>query len=207
MEGLSRASPLCSSSSGRALQSPALEARARRTAGRSSQRAPTPVRCTAAAVEAAQAYMPLGSVTRRLHVRPVAACAQVQCGLAWDPAKFEPSKLSVQREPAGISQQTRRRYTLTHNDMTGELSLSVGSSFNWAQVSGWCVRCRPHYRLHLSPGRTHRGGSCCPGLRAWLRRAAVRPRCLHLGSILRKWPHSICSAHMAGGGGLLRRCP
>lgn len=34
--------------------------------------------------------------------------------------------------PAG-----RRRYTLTHNDLTGSLLLSVGHEWNAAQTSGW----------------------------------------------------------------------
>ena len=37
-----------------------------------------------------------------------------------------------------------RRYTLTHNDLTGELQLSVGGAFNMAQISSWynrLIRC------------------------------------------------------------------
>jgi hypothetical protein len=37
-----------------------------------------------------------------------------------------------------------RRYTLTHNDLTGELQLSVGLAYNTAQISSWynrLIRC------------------------------------------------------------------
>ena len=37
-----------------------------------------------------------------------------------------------------------RRYTLTHNDLTGELQLSVGACYNTAQISSWynrLIRC------------------------------------------------------------------
>lgn len=34
----------------------------------------------------------------------------------------------------------RRRYTLTHNDLTGSLQLSVGREYNKDQVSGWYTR-------------------------------------------------------------------
>lgn len=37
-----------------------------------------------------------------------------------------------------------RRYTLTHNDLTGELQLSVGGAYNMAQISSWynrLIRC------------------------------------------------------------------
>lgn len=42
---------------------------------------------------------------------------------------------------------SRRRYTLTHNDITGELFLSVGSDYNTDQVSGWCAR--PEVRMNV----------------------------------------------------------
>lgn len=32
-----------------------------------------------------------------------------------------------------------RRYTLTHNDVTGALLLTIGTEYNAAQTSGWCV--------------------------------------------------------------------
>lgn len=60
------------------------------------------------------------------------------CGLSLAPPKFDAAKLSVKfvGEDASTS---RRRYTLTHNDITGQLFLSVGSDYNKEQVSGWCV--------------------------------------------------------------------
>lgn len=33
-----------------------------------------------------------------------------------------------------------RRYTLTHNDVTGALALSIGDQYNSAQLEGWYVR-------------------------------------------------------------------
>ena len=63
---------------------------------------------------------------------------QTVCGLSWDPAKFDANKLTVKFSGDGSA---RRRYTLTHNDLTGQLSLSVGEEFNRAQVSGWCALC------------------------------------------------------------------
>lgn len=33
-----------------------------------------------------------------------------------------------------------RRYTLTHSDLTGELYLTIGQSFNRPQISGWYTR-------------------------------------------------------------------
>ena len=33
-----------------------------------------------------------------------------------------------------------RRYTLTHNDLTGQLLLTVGHQYNTAQLSGWYNR-------------------------------------------------------------------
>ena len=34
----------------------------------------------------------------------------------------------------------RRRYTLTHNDITGSLSLTIGSDYNRQQISGFYTR-------------------------------------------------------------------
>lgn len=33
-----------------------------------------------------------------------------------------------------------RRYTLTHNDLTGQLLLTIGQQYNNAQLSGWYNR-------------------------------------------------------------------
>ena len=35
---------------------------------------------------------------------------------------------------------TKRAYTLTHSDSTGELFLTIGSGYNWRQISGWYTR-------------------------------------------------------------------
>lgn len=70
---------------------------------------------------------------------------QVQAAL-FDPPPFDPAKLTV-RYLAGASANDRdtvlrrcRRYTLTHNDVTGSLHLSVGGEFNQQQLSGWYTR-------------------------------------------------------------------
>lgn len=77
---------------------------------------------------------------RRLH-------AAQRCSLSWEPPKFESAKLSVRYVDttppgSGAASGARRRYTLTHNDLTGALLLSVGSDFNAAQVGGWCAPAR-----------------------------------------------------------------
>jgi hypothetical protein len=55
------------------------------------------------------------------------------------PPVFNPSKLTTTflpgASPAGPLDP--RRYTLTHNDLTGQLALSIGAVYNTAQVSGW----------------------------------------------------------------------
>ena len=35
---------------------------------------------------------------------------------------------------------TPRRYTLTHSDATGKLTLTIGSEYNLKQISGWYTR-------------------------------------------------------------------
>ncbi len=35
---------------------------------------------------------------------------------------------------------TPRRYTLTHSDRTGELFLTIGTDYDYAQISGWYTR-------------------------------------------------------------------
>jgi len=60
----------------------------------------------------------------------------------FDPPPFDPSKLELtylgdtnSSDPEPLVRP--RCYTLTHNDVTGDLFLSVGTSFNSNQVSGW----------------------------------------------------------------------
>ena len=63
---------------------------------------------------------------------------------ALQPVPFKPSKLTVQRFPGtrqtGLCPQHPRRYTLTHNDLTGQLLLTIGHHYNKAQLSGWYNR-------------------------------------------------------------------
>ncbi|KAK9908699.1 hypothetical protein WJX75_001621 [Coccomyxa subellipsoidea] len=60
------------------------------------------------------------------------------------PPVFDPRKLSTTFLPgcteSGPLPPAPRRYTLTHNDLTGQLRLSIGSAYNRAQVSGWYTR-------------------------------------------------------------------
>ena len=55
---------------------------------------------------------------------------------------FQPSKLKVSMLPGTSSSMpsTSRRYTLTHNDITGELWLSIGNQYNRDQISGLYTR-------------------------------------------------------------------
>ena len=63
---------------------------------------------------------------------------------ALQPVPFKPSKLTVQRFPgtrqSGLCPQHPRRYTLTHNDLTGQLLLTIGHQYNKNQLSGWYNR-------------------------------------------------------------------
>jgi hypothetical protein len=69
---------------------------------------------------------------------------QLSAGL-FDPPVFQPSKLTVTHlpgsSPSGPAPPAGpRRYTLTHNDVTGALALAVGGDYNGAQLDGWYVR-------------------------------------------------------------------
>eukprot|EP00240_Pyramimonas_obovata_P016116 CAMPEP_0118923514 /NCGR_PEP_ID=MMETSP1169-20130426/2006_1 /TAXON_ID=36882 /ORGANISM="Pyramimonas obovata, Strain CCMP722" /LENGTH=270 /DNA_ID=CAMNT_0006864503 /DNA_START=162 /DNA_END=970 /DNA_ORIENTATION=+ len=60
----------------------------------------------------------------------------------FDPPPFDSAKLKVEYiggcgAIGPHPSVAPRRYTLTHNDVTGELFLSIGSEFNVKQVSGW----------------------------------------------------------------------
>lgn len=70
--------------------------------------------------------------------RPCRRWPTQACGLSLAAPKFSPEKLSV-TFLGGEASGFRRRYTLTHNDITGRLFLSVGSDYNTEQVSGWCA--------------------------------------------------------------------
>lgn len=78
------------------------------------------------------------------------------CGTPFDPPSFNPAKLSVAYEP-GCAQLAppplgARRYTLTHNDLTGALQLSIGRHFNRPQLSGVCQRqsCEMMRSIHMA---------------------------------------------------------
>ena len=63
----------------------------------------------------------------------------------FDPPPFQPSKLSVSYASGASSlapspPDDSRRYTLTHNDVTGQLWLTVGVEYNRAQISGFYTR-------------------------------------------------------------------
>lgn len=62
----------------------------------------------------------------------------------FEPPPFQPSKLTVQYLPgtssSGPAPPSPRCYTLTHNDITGDLRLSIGPSINASQVHGFYTR-------------------------------------------------------------------
>eukprot|EP00887_Chlorella_sp_A99_P001981 scaffold18.g1981.t1 len=66
---------------------------------------------------------------------------QVRAALL-DPPPFDPSKLSIRYLPGALPTTlvTPRCYTLTHSDLTGNLTLSIGPHFNRAQLAGWYTR-------------------------------------------------------------------
>lgn len=67
-----------------------------------------------------------------------------------DPPSFNPQKLKVVHMSEETSSRRegrdegnagyRRRYTLTHNDLTGCLTLSIGAEYNREQLSGWYTK-------------------------------------------------------------------
>ena len=57
-------------------------------------------------------------------------------------SRLRPEKLHV-RLIEGVGAEgsiTPRRYTLTHSDTTGDLFLTIGPSYDKAQISGWYTR-------------------------------------------------------------------
>lgn len=70
---------------------------------------------------------------------------QVSAAL-FEPPPFQPQKLAVTFLPGGAHAGARaalpasRRYTLTHNDVTGALTLSIGPDYNARQVQGFYTR-------------------------------------------------------------------
>jgi hypothetical protein len=65
--------------------------------------------------------------------------------LSLSPPTFNAKSLSVRYLDAlacggASSAGSRRRYTLTHNDVTGALLLSIGAEYDAEQVAGWYTR-------------------------------------------------------------------
>ncbi len=61
----------------------------------------------------------------------------------FDPPPFKASKLSVSNKLRATDARTsveRRRYTLTHNDISGDLWLTIGHELNMPQISGFYTR-------------------------------------------------------------------
>ena len=60
------------------------------------------------------------------------------------PPIFDPRKVTTTFLPGASGTEPQppapRRYTLTHNDITGQLNLSIGCNYNTVQVSGWYTR-------------------------------------------------------------------
>ena len=57
-------------------------------------------------------------------------------------SEFDPKKLHVRidRKMDKVNTAFRRRYTLTHSDSTGDLFLTIGSTYNLKQISGFYTR-------------------------------------------------------------------
>ena len=79
------------------------------------------------------------TVTERHFVHYVHAPCPVQPARAalLDPPAFDPAKLQIEYLPGGreLALAAGRRYTLTHNDVTGSLQLSIGA----AQAAAACA--------------------------------------------------------------------
>ena len=70
--------------------------------------------------------------------------AQTVTSAVFDALKFDPDRVSVSFEAStsGVKPESllQRRYTLTHNDVTRNLMLTVGDRFNGEQTSIWYTR-------------------------------------------------------------------
>ncbi len=70
-------------------------------------------------------------------------CMQITAQL-FRPPMFDPRKLTTTFLPGASGAEPQapvpRRYTLTHNDITGQLYLSIGCNYNTVQVSGWYTK-------------------------------------------------------------------
>ena len=76
--------------------------------------------------------------------------------LLFRPPIFDPRKLTTTFLPGTSGTEPQppapRRYTLTHNDITGQLNLSIGCNYNTVQVSGWytrLIRCEAQRSEHV----------------------------------------------------------
>jgi len=88
----------------------------------------------------------------------------------FEPPNFDPNKLMVRFMgracSAGPAPPAPRRYTLTHNDLTGRLWLAVGSRHNISQIDGFYSRfLRDEVLAEWQVGAT--GGGCCLGSGDW----------------------------------------
>ena len=67
----------------------------------------------------------------------------MQAAALFTPPTFSAAKLSVFFLPDSSSQQVANKarcYTLTHNDLTGQLHLTIGDRYNEQQLAGWYNR-------------------------------------------------------------------
>ena len=129
---------------------------------------------------------PRASARRRaLRAAPRAAAALFAGPL------FDPAKLAVAHEPGYSptgpppSADAPRRYTLTHNDVTDALRLSVGPCYNPAQLDGWYVKLLrdevlAEWRVDEEDGGSPSLHVAChiSGATAWARLAPPRLRSL-----------------------------
>ncbi|GFH14512.1 staygreen domain-containing protein [Haematococcus lacustris] len=86
-----------------------------------------------------------GPITLEVYKKPVNYSRNKKPVAAiFDPPPFQPEKLTVSWQKGTTRHHSSaglpRKYTLTHNDITGALQLTVGSDFNYAQISGFYTR-------------------------------------------------------------------
>ncbi|KAG1678283.1 hypothetical protein FOA52_013904 [Chlamydomonas sp. UWO 241] len=85
-----------------------------------------------------------GSIGHGLRGNEASRRSKVVAAALFEPPPFKPSKLSIGWSkgagPDDVVMPPSRAYTLTHNDITGELWLTVGSEYNSMQISGFYTR-------------------------------------------------------------------
>jgi hypothetical protein len=93
-------------------------------------------------INACSALRSLRSCSRSHH-DPFLLVSQVPAAIL-DPPNFYPEKLTVSyindSSSSGPAPALPRRYTLTHNDMTGALKLTIGREYNTEQIAGFYTR-------------------------------------------------------------------